>query len=61
MTPTHVVFNGAAGALTGKNDAVKVGETVLIVHSQANWRSRPHPSAATATASGRLENSPIRR
>ncbi len=43
LTPTHVVFNGKVGALTGKNamDA-KVGETVLIVHSQANRDSRPH-------------------
>jgi nitrite reductase (NO-forming) len=43
LTPTHVVFNGAKGALTGDN-AMKanVGETVLIVHSQANRDSRPH-------------------
>jgi nitrite reductase (NO-forming) len=43
LTPTHVVFNGSAGALTGKNAMPsKVGETVLIVHSQANRDSRPH-------------------
>ena len=43
LTPTHVVFNGKAGALTGKNAlTAKVGETVLIVHSQANRDSRPH-------------------
>src|SRR5215468_8354625 len=43
LIPTHVVFNGKVGALTGKN-ALKanVGETVLIVHSQANRDSRPH-------------------
>lgn len=43
LTPTHVVFNGAKGALTGDN-ALKanVGETVLIVHSQANRDTRPH-------------------
>jgi nitrite reductase (NO-forming) len=43
LIPTHVVFNGKVGALTGKN-AMKanVGETVLIVHSQANRDSRPH-------------------
>lgn len=43
LTPTHVVFNGAIGALTG--DAAlksKVGETVLFVHAQANRDSRPH-------------------
>ncbi|MHB2168666.1 copper-containing nitrite reductase [Alsobacter sp. R-9] len=43
LTPTHVVFNGRAGALTGKNALqAKVGERVLIVHSQANRDSRPH-------------------
>ena len=43
LTPTHVVFNGAAGALTG--DAAlkaKVGDNVLFVHAQANRDSRPH-------------------
>src|SRR6202140_1507852 len=43
LVPTHVVFNGKVGALTGKNALTsKVGETVLIVHSQANRDSRPH-------------------
>ena len=43
LTPTHVVFNGKVGALTGKNALTsKVGERVLIVHSQANRDSRPH-------------------
>ena len=43
LTPTHVVFNGKVGALTGKNAlTANVGETVLIVHSQANRDSRPH-------------------
>lgn len=43
LTPSHVVFNGAVGALTGDN-ALKaaVGERVLIVHSQANRDTRPH-------------------
>lgn len=43
LTPTHVVFNGAVGALTGDN-AMKsrVGETVAFVHSQANRDTRPH-------------------
>jgi nitrite reductase (NO-forming) len=43
LTPTHVVFNGAAGALTG--DAAlkaKVGDTVLFIHAQANRDTRPH-------------------
>jgi nitrite reductase (NO-forming) len=43
LIPSHVVFNGRVGALTGKNAMqAKVGETVLIVHSQANRDSRPH-------------------
>ena len=43
LIPTHVVFNGKVGALTGKNSMnANVGETVLIVHSQANRDSRPH-------------------
>src|SRR6516162_8371111 len=43
LIPTHVVFDGKVGALTGKNAlTAKVGETVLIVHSEANRDSRPH-------------------
>lgn len=43
LTPSHVVFNGAVGSLTGKN-AMKasVGDKVLFIHSQANRDSRPH-------------------
>jgi nitrite reductase (NO-forming) len=41
--PSHVVFNGAVGALTGENAlTAKVGETVLFLHSQANRDTRPH-------------------
>jgi nitrite reductase (NO-forming) len=43
LIPTHVVFNGRVGALTGDNALkAKVGETVLIIHSQANRDTRPH-------------------
>ena len=43
LTPTHVVFNGKAGALTGDNAMkAKVGETVLFIHAQSNRDSRPH-------------------
>jgi nitrite reductase (NO-forming) len=43
LIPTHVVFEGRVGALTGKNAlTAKVGETVLIVHSEANRDTRPH-------------------
>lgn len=43
LIPTHVVFEGKVGALTGKNAlTAKVGENVLIIHSEANRDSRPH-------------------
>jgi len=43
LIPSHVVFNGSAGSMTGKN-AMKatVGEKVLFIHAQANRDSRPH-------------------
>ena len=43
LIPTHVVFNGASGALTGdKALKAKVGDNVLFIHAQANRDSRPH-------------------
>jgi nitrite reductase (NO-forming) len=43
LVPTHVVFNGKAGALTGDNALKsKVGEKVLFIHAQANRDTRPH-------------------
>jgi nitrite reductase (NO-forming) len=43
LIPTHIVFNGKVGALTGDNAlTAKVGEKVMIVHSQANYDTRPH-------------------
>jgi len=43
LTPTHVVFNGKAGALTGEHALkAKVGDSVLFIHAQANRDSRPH-------------------
>jgi len=43
LVPTHVVFNGKVGALTGEQAMpARVGETVLVVHSQANRDTRPH-------------------
>ena len=43
LTPSHVVFNGAVGALTGENAlTATVGESVLIIHAQANRDTRPH-------------------
>ena len=43
LIPSHVVFNGRVGALTGKNAlTAKVGESVLFIHSQANRDTRPN-------------------
>ena len=43
LTPTHIVFNGKVGALTGDNAlTAKVGETVMFIHAQANRDTRPH-------------------
>lgn len=43
LTPTHIVFNGKVGALIGDNAlTANVGETLLIIHSQANRDTRPH-------------------
>jgi nitrite reductase (NO-forming) len=43
LIPTHSVFNGAVGAITGDNALrFNVGETVLMIHNQANRDSRPH-------------------
>ena len=43
LAPTHIVFNGATGALQGEGQlTANVGENVLIVHSQANRQSYPH-------------------
>lgn len=43
LIPSHVVFNGAVGSLTGDNALkAKQGEKVLFVHSQANRDTRPH-------------------
>ncbi len=43
LIPSHIVFNGKVGSLTGDNAlTAKVGENVLIVHGQANRDTRPH-------------------
>lgn len=43
LIPSHIVLNGQVGALTGENAlTAKVGETVLIIHSSANYDARPH-------------------
>lgn len=43
LVPTHVVFNGETGALTENiRLEANVGETLLMLHSQANYPSWPH-------------------
>ncbi|PVA10684.1 nitrite reductase, copper-containing [Pelagivirga sediminicola] len=43
LVPTHSVFNGSVGALTGARALrAKVGENILMVHNQSNRDSRPH-------------------
>jgi nitrite reductase (NO-forming) len=62
LAPTHVVFNGRAGALTGK-DAMpaRVGDAVLIVHSQADRGSNVHLVGGHGDyvwTNGKFSNSP---
>jgi nitrite reductase (NO-forming) len=63
LIPTHVVFEGAVGALTGeKAMTANVGETVLIVHSQANRDTRPHLIGGHGDyvwETGKFKNSPL--
>jgi nitrite reductase (NO-forming) len=43
LVPTHIAFNGKYGALTQDiRLEAEVGETVLMLHSQANNPSFPH-------------------
>ena len=43
LTPSHVVFNGSVGSLEGENALTsKVGESILLIHAQANRDTRPH-------------------
>ena len=64
LTPSHVVFNGRIGALTGENSmTANVGETVLIIHSQANRDTRPHLIGGHGDyvwETGKFNNSPQR-
>ncbi len=64
LTPTHVVFNGAVGALTGDGAMkAKVGEKVMIVHSQANRDTRPHIIGGHGDLvweEGKFNNPPLR-
>ncbi len=43
LTPTHIAFNGSYGSLTADiRLEAEVGETLLMLHSQANNPSFPH-------------------
>jgi len=43
LLPSHLPFNGVMNAMTGSKALTsRVGETVLIVHSQANRQAYPH-------------------
>ncbi|MER1966778.1 copper-containing nitrite reductase [Castellaniella sp. GW247-6E4] len=43
LVPTHVVFNGKVGSLTGDGAmTANVGESVLFIHASANRDTRPH-------------------
>ncbi|MBO6571218.1 nitrite reductase, copper-containing [bacterium] len=43
LTPSHIVFNGVEGALTGENALrAEVGDKVLFVSAQANRDTRMH-------------------
>lgn len=43
LTPSHIVFNGVTGSLTGKNAlTADVGDKVLFITSQANRDTRIH-------------------
>ncbi|HEY0920951.1 copper-containing nitrite reductase [Devosia sp.] len=62
LTPTHNVFNGAVGALTGDNALrAKVGETVLLLHSVATRDTRLHLTGGHGDhvwATGKFRNRP---
>ncbi len=64
LIPTHVVFNGKVGALTGENALkAKVGETVLFIHGQCNRDTRPHLIGGHADwfwPLGKFSNTPVR-
>lgn len=43
LTPSHIIFNGVSGSLTGDNALkAKVGDKVLFITSQANRDTRIH-------------------
>lgn len=64
LIPTHVTFNGRVGALTGDNALqADMGDTVLIVHSQANRDTRPHLIGGHGDLvweTGKFNNMPLR-
>lgn len=63
LTPTHIFFNGEQGALLGENALkAKVGDTMLLIHSQANRHTYPHLIGGHADyvwADGNFNDSPL--
>ena len=63
LSPTHIFFNGAAGALTGDNALkAEVGEKVLFITSSANRDTRIHLIGGHADLywiGGSFENRPL--
>jgi len=63
LTPSHIVFNGSVGALTGDNAlTANVGEKVLFITSSANRDTRIHIIGGHADlywVGGSFENKPL--
>ncbi len=63
LRPSHIVFNGSVGALTGDNAlTAKVGEKVLFITSSANRDTRIHIIGGHADLywiGGSFENKPL--
>ncbi|MCL4715025.1 MAG: nitrite reductase, copper-containing [Hyphomonadaceae bacterium] len=64
LIPSHIVFNGAVGSLTGANAlTARVGEKVLFVHNSTNRDTRPHLIGGHGDlvwAEGAFNNPPLR-
>ncbi len=63
LTPSHIVFNGSEGALTGDNAlTANVGDKVLFITSSANRDTRIHLIGGHADlywVGGSFENKPL--
>lgn len=63
LTPSHIIFNGVAGSLTGDNAlTANVGDKVLFITSQANRDTRIHLIGGHADllwAGGSFDDKPV--